>query len=109
MISSLLKKIVSDTLGSNIDNYKVTRELVKKYLQSKNKEYRDEYIELMTRKEPMFYNLITSYSSLKTRKIPDQIDCYDELRNSIMSDEDYNHMKLLFKTFNIKKPKITLT
>ncbi len=102
MISAPLKKIVSDTLGSNIDNYKVTRELVKKYLQSKNKEYKDEYIELMTRKEPMFYNLITSYSSLKTRKIPDQIDCYDELRNSIMSDEDYNHMKLLFKTFNIK-------
>ena len=102
MISAPLKKIVSDTLGSNIDNYKITKELVKEYLQSKNKEYRDEYIELMTRKEPMFYNLITSYSSLKTRKIPDQIDCYDELKNSIMSDEDYNHMKLLFKTFNIK-------
>lgn len=102
MISNRLKDIVSQTLGSDLKNYSVTKQLLKQYLEDHHKHYDESYIELMTRKEPMFYSLITSYSSLSNTKLPDIVSCYDELSRTQMSIEDYNHMKTLWKTFNIK-------
>lgn len=102
MISSKLKDIVAQTLGSDLNNYPVTKQLLKHYLEDHNKNYDETYIELMTRKEPMFYNLITSYKTLSNRYMPKIDDCYDVLSNSFMTQEDYNHMKTLWATFNIK-------
>ena len=102
MISNRLKDIVNQTLGSDLKNYSVTKQLLKQYLEDHNKPYDDSYIELMTRKEPMFYSLITSYQTLSNTNIPDIVSCYDELTRTEMSIEDYNHMKLLWKTFDIK-------
>ena len=102
MISAPLKRIVSDTLGKDLNNYRYTKLLLKQYLEDHNKPYDESYIELMTRKEPMFYGLITSYKSLSTRHIPKQEECYDDLSQSFMCEEDYQHMKLLWKTFNIR-------
>lgn len=101
MISNKLKDIVNQTLGSDLNNYVVTKQLLKQYLEDHHKHYDDSYIELMTRKEPMFYSLITSYQSLSNTKLPDIVSCYDELSRTEMSIEDYNHMKTLWKTFNI--------
>lgn len=102
MISNSLKNIVNQTLGSDLNNYPVTKQLLKQYLIDHNKHYDDSYIELMTRKEPMFYNLITSYNTLKNQKMPKITKCYDELSNTFMSQEDYNHMKLLWETFDVQ-------
>lgn len=102
MISNRLKDIVSQTLGSDLKNYSVTKQLLKQYLEDHHKHYDESYIELMTRKEPMFYSLITSYQTLSNTKLPDIVSCYDELSRTQMSIEDYNHMKTLWKTFNIK-------
>lgn len=102
MISGKLKDIVSQTLGSDLNNYPVTRKLLKQYLEDHNKHYDESYIELLTRKEPMFYSLITSYSVLSNKQMPTRRQCYDELSHSFMSLEDYNHMKTLWTTFNIK-------
>lgn len=102
MISNSLKNIVNQTLGSDLNNYPVTKQLLKQYLIDHNKHYDDSYIELMTRKEPMFYNLVTNYQTLKNQNIPKINKCYDELSNSFMSQEDYNHMQLLWQTFNIQ-------
>lgn len=102
MISNSLKNIVRQILGSDLNNYPVTKQLLKQYLIDHNKHYDDSYIELMTRKEPMFYNLITSYNTLKNQRMPKINKCYDELSNTFMSQEDYNHMKLLWDTFHIQ-------
>ena len=101
MISAPLKRIVSDTLGKDLNNYRYTRLLLKQYLEYHNNPYDESDIGLMTRKEPIFYGLITSYKSLSTRHIPKQEECYDDLSQSFMCEEDYQHMKLLWKTFKI--------
>lgn len=101
MISNNLKAIVNQTLGSDLKNYRITKLLLKQYLEDHNKHYDESYIELMTRKEPMFYSLITSYQTLSNEKLPDIVACYDELTRTQMSIEDYRHMETLWKTFDI--------
>ena len=102
LIPDSLKKIVDQNLGKDINNYPYTRKNLRWWFISHKKHWDDSYIELLTRKEPMFYGLITSYYSLSIKKMPKQCECFDDLSHKYMSDEDYNHMKLLWTTFDIK-------
>ena len=61
LISSPLRSIVAQTLGGNLDLYVHTKQQLRKYCESRGKQWSDEYIDLLTRKEPMFYSLIKSY------------------------------------------------
>ena len=81
LFSYYLKKIVNDTRG---------------------KQWTDKYIELMTQKEPMFYSLIKSYSSLNNTTISTREHYNDDMKGEIMAEDEYEHMKKLWDTFDIK-------
>lgn len=102
MITAPLKNMVNEMLGSNVSNYVYTSQIMEQYFRQNNKEWKPEYIELLTRKEPMFYNLIKSYNSLSTRGIPKQEDIFDDLSLLPMNDEDYQCMSKIFETFGIQ-------
>ena len=70
LISSPLRSIVAQTLGGNLDLYVHTKQQLRKYCELRGKQWSDEYIHLLTRKEPMFYSLIKSYESLNNTVIP---------------------------------------
>ena len=53
-ISDPLRSIVAQTLGGNLDLYVHTKQQLCKYCESRGKQWSDEYIDLLTRKEPMF-------------------------------------------------------
>lgn len=102
MITAPLKNMVNEMLGSNVSNYVYTSQIMEQYFRENNKEWKPEYIELLTRKEPMFYNLIKSYNSLSTKGIPKQEDIFDDLSLLPMNDEDYQCMSKIFETFSIQ-------
>ena len=60
LIISPLRSIVAQTLGGNLDLYMHTKAQLRKYCESRSKQWKDEYIDLLTRKEPMFYRLLKS-------------------------------------------------
>ena len=70
LISSPLRSIVAQTLGGNLDLYVHTKIQLRKNYESRSKQWSDEYIDLLTWKEPMFYSLIKSYESLNNAIIP---------------------------------------
>ena len=70
LISSSLKSIVTQTLGNDyLDHYKHTKTQLRRYCKERDKEWNDEYIDLLTRNKPIFYTLIKSYSSLSNTLI----------------------------------------
>ena len=101
LINSPLKTIVTQTLGNNLDHYVHTKVQLKRYCKSRGKPWNDDYIDLLTRKEPMFYSLITSYSTLNNTDIPTREECYDDMKGEIMAQGEYDHMVKLWDTFNI--------
>ena len=102
LISSPLKTIVAQTLGDDLDHYKHTKTQLRKYCEKRDKQWSDEYIDLLTRKEPMFYTLIKSYSFLNNTLIPSHQQCIDYMKGEMMSKDEYDHMMKLWKTFDIK-------
>ena len=102
LISSPLKTIVAQTLGNDSDHYAHTKSQLKQYCESKGKQWNNDYIDLLTRKEPMFYSLIKSYSSLNDIIIPTREEYYDDMKGEIMSQDEYDHMVKLWDTFDIK-------
>ena len=70
MISNSLKNIVVQILGKDLTNYKQTRIQLKKYCEKRGKKWDDNFITLLTQKEPMFYSLIKSFECLYNRDIP---------------------------------------
>ena len=101
MINSLLKTIVAQTLGNDLEHYKHTKTRLKGYYVKRGKQGSDEYIDLLTRKVPMFYTLIKSYSSLKYTVIPSHEHCIDDMKGEMMPQNEYIHMMKLWNTFNI--------
>ena len=69
LISSPLRSIVAQTLGGNLDLYVHTKSRLSKYCEEGGEKCSDEYIDLLTRKEPMFYSLIKSYDSMNNTVI----------------------------------------
>ena len=102
LISSPLRSIVAQTLGGNLDLYVHTKQQLRKYCESRSKQWNDEYINLLTRKEPMFYSLIKSYESLNNTVIPSRKQCIDDMKGEMMPQDEYDHMVKLWKTFDIK-------
>ena len=102
LINSPLKTIVTQTLGNDLDHYGHTKVQLKWYCESRGKPWSDDYIDLLTRKEPMFYNLIKSYSSLNNTTIPTREQYRDDMKGEIKLQDEYDHMVKLCDTFNIK-------
>ena len=102
LISSPLRSIVAQTLGGNLDLYVHTIQQLCKYCESRGKQWSDEYIDLLTRKEPMSYSLIKSYESLNNTVIPSRKQCIDDMKGEMMPQDEYDHMVKLWKTFDIK-------
>ena len=102
LISSPLRSIVAQTLGDNLDLYVHTKQQLCKYCKSRGKQWSDEYIDLLTQKEPMFYSLIKSYESLSNTVIPSREQCIDDMKGEVMSQDEYDHMVKLWKTFDSK-------
>ena len=70
LISSPLKTIVVQTLGNDLDHYKHTKTQLRRYCEERGKQWSDEYIDLLTQKELMFYTLIKGNDSLSNTLIP---------------------------------------
>ena len=102
LISSPLRSIVAQTLGGNLDLYVHTKNQLRKYCESLGKQWNDEYIDLLTRKEPMFYSLIKSYDTLNNTVIPSREQCIDDMKGEVMPQDEYDHMVKLWNTFDIK-------
>ena len=102
LISSPLRSIVAQTLGGNLDLYVHTKSQLRKYCESRGKQWSDEYIDLLTRKEPMFYSLIKSYETLNNTTIPSREQCIDDMKGEMMPKDEYDHMVKLWNTFDIK-------
>ena len=102
LISNPLRSIVAQTLGGNLDLYVHTKQQLRKYCESRGKQWSDEYIDLLTRKEPMFYSLIKSYDILNNTVIPSREQCIDDMKGEMMPQDEYDHMVKLWKTFDIK-------
>ena len=84
LISSPLRSIVVQTLGGNLDLYVHTKTQLRKYCASHGKQWSDEYIDLLTWKEPMFYSLIKSYESLSNTVIPSREQCIDDMNGEMI-------------------------
>ena len=95
LISSPLKTIVVQTLGDDLDHYKHTKTQLKSYCKERSKQWKDEYIDLLTRKEPMFYTLFKSYSSMINTLIPSRQQCIDYVKGEMMPQDEYYHMMKL--------------
>ena len=102
LISSPLRFFVAHALGGNLDLYVHTKEQLRKYCEEGGKTWKDEYIDLLTRKEPMFYSLIKSYLSLNNTLISSCKQCIDDMKGEMMPQDEYDHMVKLWKTFDIK-------
>ena len=84
LISSPLRSIVAQTLGGNLELYVHTKTQLRKYCESHDKQWSDEYIDLLTRKEPMFYSLIKPYDSMNNTLIPSRKQCIDDMKDEMM-------------------------
>ena len=102
LISSPLRSIVAQTLGGNLDLYVHIKQQLCKNCESRGKQWNDEYIDLLTRKEPMFYSFIKSYGTLNNTVIPSRKQCIDDMKGEMMLQDEYDHMVKLWKTFDKK-------
>ena len=93
---------MAQTLRNDLEHNKHTKTQFRRYCEERDKEWNDEYIDLLTRKEPMFYTLIKSYSSLSNTVIPSREQCIDDMKGEMMLQNEYDHMVKLWKTFDIK-------
>ena len=70
LIISPLTSIIAQILGGHLDLYVHTKAQLREYCKERGKQWSDEYIDLLIRKEPIFYSLIKSYDSLSNTLIP---------------------------------------
>lgn len=66
------------------------------------KEYTPAQIELLKRKGVFPYDYISSFDKLKEIKLPSQEDFYNDLNNSHISNDDYDHAKKVWEAFSIQ-------
>ena len=92
MINSPLKTIIAQILRDDLEYYKHTKTQLRRYCEKRGKQWKDEYIDLLTRKEPMFYTLIKSYDSINNILIPSREQCIDDMKGEMMPQNEYDHM-----------------
>ena len=102
LISSPLRSIVAHTLGGNLDLYVHTKQQLHKYCKLRSKQWSDKNIDLLTRKEPMFYSLIKSYKSLNNIVNLSREQYIDYMKGEMMPQDEYDHMVKLWKAFYIQ-------
>ena len=102
LISSSLRSIVAQTLIGNLDLYVHTKQQLHKYCKLRSKQWSDKNIDLLTRKEPMFYSLIKSYKSLNNIVNSSREQYIDDMKGEMMPQDEYDHMVKLWKAFYIK-------
>ena len=102
MVSAPLKNLVNQLLGKDKSKYKYTIEFMRDFFEHNHEPFDNSYIDLLLRKEPMFYNLVNSFDSLWNQSLPQINETYDQINQSIMPEEDYKHLKLLWDTFHIQ-------
>lgn len=101
MISSPLKSMVNQLLGKDPSKYIYTKQFMRQFFENNHCEFKESYIDLLLQKEPMFYNQVNSFQDLFNDKLPARELTYDQLNQSIMSEEDYNYLQSLWNTFDI--------
>ena len=75
---------------------------LRRYCEKWGKQWNDEYIDLLTWKELIFYTLIKSYSSLNNTLKPSHEQCIDDMKGEVMPQNEYDHLMKLWNTFDIK-------
>ena len=87
-------------MSSSLD--KLVSNLPRESLKYTSKEFQDEKFNLMTRKGVYPYDYMNSFEKFNESQIPRKEDFYSILNDQHISDEDYNHAKNVWETFNIK-------
>ena len=95
LISSPLRSIVAQTLWNDLEHYSHTKTQLRHYCEEQGKQWSDEYIDLLTRKEPIFYALIKLFDFLTNTVIPSCQQCYDDMKGEIIPQNEYDHMMKL--------------
>ena len=67
LISGPLKSIVAQALGNDLEHYKHTKTQLRRYCEERGKQWSDEYIDLLTRKEPIFYSMEAQSQMVRVR------------------------------------------
>ena len=88
LISNPLKSIVAQILGNDLEHYGYTKIQFRSYCEERSKQWSDEYIDLLTRKDLIFYTLIKSYDSLSNTLIPSFQQCIDDMKGKMMPQNE---------------------
>ena len=83
---------MAQTLEDDLEHNKHTKTQFRRYCEESDKQWNDKYIDLLTRKEPIFYILIKSYDSLNNTLIPSHEQYIDEMKDEMMSKDEYDYM-----------------
>ena len=92
---------MAQTLVNDLEQHKHTKTQLRRYYEERSKQWNDEYIDLLIRKEPMFSTLIKSYGSLNNTLIPSREQCIDDIKGEMIPQDEFDHMVKLWQTFDI--------
>ena len=87
-------------MSSSLD--KLVSNLPKDALKYTSQVFGDLQLELMTRKGVYPYDYMDSFEKFKEKKIPPKSAFYSQLTDEDISDEDYEHVKQVWKAFQLK-------
>ena len=86
-----------DTLDTNLSKDGVSKfKNIVKHVSDKDQP------ELLLRKGVYCYDYVTSSDKFEEKSLPDKIHFYNKLTESDVSDVDYEHAQLVWKTFDLK-------
>lgn len=91
---------ISNSLETLVENVSNKGTNSSKFIFSK--QYFKDNLDLMLRKGEYFYDYASSLKIFEETNIPTKEQFYNALYNKNISDEDYNHVQKVWKTFNIK-------
>ena len=90
-------------MASSLD--KLTANLDEASFQCVNRFFHGKAVDLVRRKGVYPYDYVDSITKLSETKLPPQEQFYSELNHSSISDEDYEHVRNVWKYFNMKTMK----
>ena len=86
-----------------------TKTHLRKYCESRGKQWNDEYIDLLIQKEPMFYSFIKSYESLSNTVIPSREQCIEDMKGEMMPQDENDHMVKLWLIHSLSRHGVNTT
>ena len=87
---------------------KLVNNLVKDAFNNVKRHYAEDKISLLTRKGIYPYEYMNSSEKLKETKLRPKEAFYSRLNDEGISDEDYQHARKVWETFEMKNLKITI-